>query len=54
MKILVSWMNGILYRVVEEREMGRVTVAITVSLWVIPISVLVNQVVLDPYMVRAS
>ncbi|KAJ4842680.1 hypothetical protein Tsubulata_014902 [Turnera subulata] len=30
--------------------MGRVAVALTVSLWVIPISILVNRIVPDPYM----
>ncbi|RWW02955.1 hypothetical protein GW17_00033936 [Ensete ventricosum] len=31
--------------------MGRIAVAAVVSLWVIPISVLVDRVVPDPYMV---
>lgn len=31
--------------------MGRVEVAVIVSLWVIPISILVNRIVPDPYMV---
>lgn len=31
--------------------MGKLTVAVAVSLWVIPVSILVNQIVPHPYMV---
>lgn len=35
-----------------EREMGRMMVAAIVSIWVIPMSILVNRIVPDPYMVK--
>lgn len=33
-------------------EMGRRTVAVVVALWVVSISVVVDRIVPDPYMVR--
>ena len=34
--------------------MGKIAVAAIVSVWVIPISILVNRIVPDPYMVRET
>lgn len=35
-----------------EGEMGKIALAVIVSLWVIPTTVMVNRIVPEPYMVR--
>ena len=35
-----------------EGEMGKIALAVIVSLWVIPTTVMVNHIVPEPYMVR--
>jgi alpha-1,2-glucosyltransferase len=38
----------------KEEEMGKLALAVIVSSWIIPITIIVNHIVPEPYMVRRS
>jgi alpha-1,2-glucosyltransferase len=38
----------------KEEEMGKLALAVIVSSWVIPITIIINHIVPEPYMVRQS